>query len=328
MQNPRVSVIIPSYNYGNFIEMAIESVLKQTIKDIELIIIDDASFDNTRDIVNRFSDPRIKYVRNQFNMGHVKAINKGLKIAKGYYISIIGADDIMMPENLELKVNALENNPTAGLCFSNAIIIDQKGNEQGYFFKKANFSQSPYNYLKELLLKGNFIPASSVVTLRECYNKVGLYNENLKYAEDWDMWMRIAYHYDFIYIDQPLVKYRVHKDNLTKRIYKTWDDVYSIREVISMLYSSYNIEEKLGLSKDKILNLHIIRILNNKFGAWRLIEIISLYFKIINNLPILFFNLISLKILLKIIISAVATTNGFLLIHKTIKKIKEHFKKI
>ena len=124
---PKISVCIPVYNGSNYIAESIESVLAQTYKDFELIVVDNCSTDNTEEIVRNFNDPRLEYFRNKKNLGIVGNHNHCLGVAKGEYICIWHHDDVMLPDNLKFKVQLLDDQPEVGFVHSNIIMIDDKG---------------------------------------------------------------------------------------------------------------------------------------------------------------------------------------------------------
>lgn len=321
---PKVSVVIPCYNYADYLRLCLQSVFNQTFQDFEIIVVDDGSTDNIELVVRQFKDPRIKYVRNRVNLGQTKSINIGLKLSSGEFITIIGADDLMLENNLDAKVKLLERNDNAGLCFSNAFVIDKDGNIKQLFYKGGQFPECPYNYFNLLLLKGNFIVASSVLVRRKCYDTLGFYKEDLNYGEDWNMWLRISLHYDFVYINEPLIKYRVHDRNLSKQIYKNFKDKKYIELIIDDLFEKYKLENH-GYNKEKITKYHIFRTINNNFGNTKLIDIIKLYLQCVLANPYLIFTGENLKILAKIILTLILPKPGVDFIRNLYKKYKSVF---
>ncbi|MEW5766865.1 MAG: glycosyltransferase [bacterium] len=210
---PKVSVIIPTYNYASFISQAVESVLAQTFQDLEIIVVDDGSTDNTRDVLKRF-EGKIIYLY-QENQGAPAARNKGIKVAQGEYIGLLDADDLWMPEKLEVQVPILDQNPEVGLIYANTYNIGALGERQP--LGMANKKGLSGKIFPELL-KGNFIQSPSVLIRRDCFEKVGLFDEALGSlaAQDWDMWLRITRVFKAVYVDQVLGKYRLHTENMTR----------------------------------------------------------------------------------------------------------------
>jgi len=213
-----VSVIIPTYNYGEFIQDAIDSVLNQTYGNFEILIIDDGSTDNTKEIIGKYDDGRIRYFYKE-NEGPSAARNYGIKESKGDYICFLDADDIFHPEKLSIQINQFNNNPekNIGLIYSDYICIDKYKRNIKYFKAKRFASQEQViNYLK----KYNFINTSTVMIKREILDKVGYFDEGIRYLEDLDLWLRIGRLYNFSYVNKPLVKTRSHNKSLRNNIKK------------------------------------------------------------------------------------------------------------
>ncbi len=210
--SPKVSVILPAYNAMDFLPQAVSSVLAQTFADFELIIINDGSSDNIESWAHSLHDRRIKFV-SQINSGPASARNNGLRNALGDYIAFIDADDIWVATKLEKQVNLLAENPEMGLVYSWISLIDEAGKRQGKLRKNSVRG----NVWLDLTVH-NIVECGSVALVRgECFEAVGGFDERQAIAgsEDWDMWLRIAAHYGFGLIEEPLVNYRCHTNNLS-----------------------------------------------------------------------------------------------------------------
>jgi glycosyltransferase involved in cell wall biosynthesis len=205
---PSVSVVIPTYNYGRFLDDCLESVVTQTFADFEIIVVDDASTDDTPRIAALTSDRRIRYVRHDRNRGVAAAQNTGIDAARGDLVALLGADDLMEPDNLTRKVDVLATQPDVVLVHGPASPI----NESGMLLFKPRRSTGPatVQHLFPQLLYGNSIVASSVVMRRDALRAVGSFDTSLPYAEDWDLWVRLAFRSPFAYVPDPLVRLRVH----------------------------------------------------------------------------------------------------------------------
>lgn len=211
IKNPTVSVIIPTYNRAHLIDKAIKSVLKQTYQDFEIIVVDDGSTDNTGEIVKRFPDFRIHYICHANNMGVSEARNTGIRASRGDYIALLDSDDEFLPERLGRQVQLLENKSSeVGVVCSWSYNIDEKGN---YISKRCLPKKDGYIY--EDLLSTNLISVPTVLRRKECFNRVGLFDDLLNTQQDWDMWIRIAKYYRFALIKIPLVKYRIHPNQIS-----------------------------------------------------------------------------------------------------------------
>jgi len=209
MNNQLVSIIIPTYNRSNLLSKAISSVINQTYKMWELIIVDDGSYDNTKEVVQEFirKDARIKYFY-QENKGQASALNRGLEESSGYFIAFLDDDDEWFPNKLEKQIELLKINPNLSMVYSDALICGGKldGLLSSQISKK--YQGCVYKYL----LKENFITASTVLIKKDVLLKVGFFDDKNFYikktqTQDYDLWLRIARYYQIGYIPEPLVKY-------------------------------------------------------------------------------------------------------------------------
>lgn len=208
---PEVSVIILTRNRPHLLKRAVQSVFDQTFQDFELIIVDDASNDETPDVINNFNDQRIKYLRNLENKGEAGSRNEGLKAVQGEFVAFLDDDDEWLSQKIELQVNVLrKKNETLGLVYT------------GYY----EFDLETKRIIREIIPKkkgdlseeifiGNWIGLSTVLVKNECFQDIGRFDESLASAPDYDMWIRMANKYEFDYIAMPLVKYGVHSQQLT-----------------------------------------------------------------------------------------------------------------
>ena len=208
---PKVSVIIVTYNRAELLGAAIMSVVNQTFEDFELVIVDDASRDGTSSVVKNFHDQRIKYICHAVNKGEAGARNTGVMNASGEYIAFLDDDDEWLPEKLALQVDLLERSSAqVGIIYTGRYTIDGASEKEiGVMIptKKGDLSQE--------IRRRNFITLSSVLLRRQCFDAVGLFDENIIFGPDYDMWIRIAPMYHFDYIAMPLVKYLVHPNSLS-----------------------------------------------------------------------------------------------------------------
>jgi len=222
---PKVTVVIPVYNGEKYVGDAIESVLNQTYKDWELIVVDDGSTDRTANVVNRYvaKNPRkINYIY-QTNQGVSVALNEGILHGKGKYIALMGHDDRWLPKKLEKQVSILEKRRSFGLVCSATYVIDSLG-QRNDLWRKPKAYQATYQDLRNK----NFIYALTVLIRKTCLDKVGLHDENIRYVQDYDLWLRLGQKYRIYYLDEPLAEYRVHDTNLTKNTYGFFQDYLKI----------------------------------------------------------------------------------------------------
>lgn len=214
MKALRVSVIMAVYNAEKFLDESIQSVLGQTLKDLELIIINDSSDDSSLEIIKKYKkkDNRIILINLQKNLGRAGARNRGLKIAKGKYIAILDADDVALPQRLEKQYSFLEENDDIFLVGSGAINIDEKGN-----ILNTHKATADPNKIALELPKNNCIYHSSIM-----YRNNGqyLYREKFPYSQDYDLYLRILSDGEQIAsLEEPLIKYRINSGAIswTKR---------------------------------------------------------------------------------------------------------------
>jgi len=212
---PLISVIMPSYNHEKFILKAIESVLKQTCDDFELVIIDDASEDNSSKIIQSFDKNNIK-IRSFFhekNRGIAKTVNECIEKAKGKYISFFSSDDVWIKEKLEKQIEILKKDEDL-LVWSEGAIIDAQGNFTGELFTQMHsaLNRKKSGNIFEELLKNNYICGQSLICKRENLKNIK-FDENLKYLNDYKFYVDLAKEYKFCFIPEPLTMYRIHGKN-------------------------------------------------------------------------------------------------------------------
>lgn len=204
-----ISVIMPVYNAGKTVRETIKSILDQSYRDLEYIIVDDCSTDATQAIINSFSDKRIIYIRNNTRFGVAKSLNIGLQNAHGKFIARIDADDIADTDRLKTQVTHLNKHKNCGIIGSWVHIIDMKSTMIGV--KK--YPVSPDNIS---LLFSNPINHSTVVFRRILYDMYGGYDENLNGAEDYELWIRYARYTTIANIGRPLLQYRINPKGVSK----------------------------------------------------------------------------------------------------------------
>lgn len=210
-QDILVSVILPLYNAEKFIKLAVDSVLNQTYKNFELIIINDGSTDNSYKIVSEISDSRILLI-NQENLGLAATLNKCLKLAKGDLIARMDADDICEPNRLELQVKCFQKNPNLVLLGGSTKYIDENGKLIAQSFPIVGSNNIKYF----LLNKGNVIAHPTVMFKKEAVLKAGGYCEKIgQYFEDHDLWVSMMKFGEFNNIEIPLLQYRLTSGSIS-----------------------------------------------------------------------------------------------------------------
>jgi glycosyltransferase involved in cell wall biosynthesis len=212
---PFVSVLMITYDRASYIESAIKSILDQDYGNFEVIIMDDASTDNTEAIVRELKsiDPRIKYFKNAHNMGIPQNRNMGLAHASGKYVAILDSDDLWSDKTkLRKQVEFLENDSSYGLVGTQVSVIDASGAPYDEFHHKVTDPE-----IRDLLLAHNQFTNSSVLFLRQLATDVGGYDLSCNIWEDFDLFLRMGMHTKFANIDMVMTAYRTHPGGVTKQ---------------------------------------------------------------------------------------------------------------
>jgi|LakMenEpi03Aug12_release.lakeMendotaPanAssembly.Ray.scaffolds.fasta_scaffold75289_2 glycosyltransferase involved in cell wall biosynthesis len=253
---PRVSVIVPTYNRSAFLKKTLTSIVTQSFSDLEILVFDNASVDNTTEVVKEFTDPRIVYHKNIVNLGVVENYNAAFQKSKGELIHIFSDDDIMHASCIEKLVNIFDQNRDIKLvhCGVKTIDINDKvtcdfhwglniaGNN--LFLRSTEF-QHPSQVYSFLYSKWNFICMPSVMIRNSILSEIGVLNNNVKFFCDWDFWLRISLNNKLFYLNETLVYYRQHTTN----IYSQNNCTNSFRELVNMKINTgtiKNIFQKLN----------------------------------------------------------------------------------
>ncbi|WP_342259560.1 glycosyltransferase family 2 protein [Candidatus Tisiphia endosymbiont of Metellina segmentata] len=207
--NPIVSVIIPTYNREQFIGEAIRSVLGQSFTNFEVIVVDDGSSDNTKEVIKIFKDPRVYYYY-QENKGRASARNYAILLSRGKYITFLDSDDLYISSKLELQVNYLDSHPNVSMIYTSANCIDEVGN---FLKHRYNASSSGYLYQEIVFFVPLTITLPTVMVRKEVFDHVGYFDEKMHRFEDTDMWRRISKIYEIDAIPIYSCHLRTHKDN-------------------------------------------------------------------------------------------------------------------
>jgi len=243
---PAVSVIVPTYNRAHLLGRAIESVLNQTYKDFELIVVDDGSTDDTEKVVGNFKDERIRYISLEKNMGAGVARNRGIEASRGKYIAFQDSDDEWLAEKLEKQIKILETvSPEVGVVYTDMWRVFQDG--------KQEYWHSP------TILKGRVVNETSLdyqvlglgiqatMIKKRCFEKIGAFDERFPRFIDLEFFVRLAKHFHSCHIREPLVKFHYQTDGISSnnRAYsmgrmllleKYYDDVRNNRKFVANQY--------------------------------------------------------------------------------------------
>jgi glycosyltransferase involved in cell wall biosynthesis len=211
---PSVSIVMATKNYARFLPDAIESVRHQTISDWELVIVDDGSTDGTPAIVAPFlTDSRIRYFRSD-KFGQTRAKNFGIGLSRAQLIAFLDADDAWLPTKLEKQLTLFRADPETGVVFCRRSLIDEAGN----LLPPRPTSTPARGRVLDRLFVQNFICFSSAIVRRDVLSHIGLLDQAWDLAIDYDLWLRVAKHYRFEYVDEQLVQYRTGHGNLSNKL--------------------------------------------------------------------------------------------------------------
>ena len=243
MPDPKVDIIIPAYNQGHYLQASVESALNQSWRNIEVIIVDDGSTDNTAEVAQAFSDDRVTYIYQQ-NAGLSAARNTGLRHSTGEYISFLDSDDLFLPEKLELLLAEFEQNPDLGLCAGNAMLINEDGIPSGKTYG-LGIPTTPEEWLL-----GNRIHVGSVVVKAEWLRKTEPFDEQLRACEDWDMWIRLSLvGCQMGWISETVSKYRIHGQQMTRQTVRMKTAMLSVLDKVLHKPLSKNWREMANKAK-------------------------------------------------------------------------------
>ena len=241
-----ISVIIPTYNRKNTLPRAVESVLNQTYKPVEIIIVDDGSTDGTKEWFSEMY-PLVHYIY-QVNSGVSSARNTGIKSASGDWIALLDSDDEWLPDKLEIQVKLLQNNAELRFCHTNEIWI-RNGVRINQMKKHQKYGG---NIFKKCLDICRISPSSSLFHT-SVIKDVGLFDESLDVCEDYDLWLRITAKYPVLFLDQPLIKkFGGHTDQLS-RVFGGIEQ-YRIRSLEKILTSKSLSGSQFEAAKDMLIH--------------------------------------------------------------------------
>ncbi|MBK5276977.1 MAG: glycosyltransferase family 2 protein [Desulfuromonadales bacterium] len=214
---PLVSVIITCFNIRDYISDAIRSVQAQSYDNLEILVVDDGSTDGTHDVLaSCLLLDNIRYLKKE-NGGPSSARNLGITEAKGDFVAFLDGDDIWEPDKLKLQVDALLNNPSAGMIFSDFTTFYNSGSFVTSKNKSMFNGLEPVKY-EYLFSRNNFIYPTTVIVKKKCFEVCGVFDEALRGPEDWDMWLRIVHHFEIIGIAAPLARIRQHLSNISMNV--------------------------------------------------------------------------------------------------------------
>jgi glycosyltransferase involved in cell wall biosynthesis len=203
--NETISVVVPTYNSASSLSTAIESIRSQNWADLEIIVVDDGSSDDTPAALNRLVGSDLRVIR-QNNRGPGAARNRGIEIASGKWMAFLDADDVWLPGKLELQMSRLQSDPLSGFAYADSLRRAPDGAE-----RMQRPRRESENIFSDLLLGPQF-DLSTVIVRRDCFDRIGLFAPELRTGEDWDMWLRLSAFYRGCYLPRVLVVYHISND--------------------------------------------------------------------------------------------------------------------
>lgn len=248
---PYISVIIPCYNSGSFLSIAIKSVRAQGRSDLEIIVVDDGSIDHTTSVLETLAGGDLRVLR-QANSGPSAARNRGIRESRGKWIAFLDADCYWLPGKLEAQLSASGSNlEPVGFSYTGSLLVDEEGQTL------AVRPVIPKECLVEDLIWGNLISTSSIVARRDALFSVGMFDETLRIGEDWDLWLRLAANFEVSCVSEPLMAEREG----------CWDRKYQMRtyeaatlKIVPRFFDSLRNNEKLSSlvrKKRRALSWHL-----------------------------------------------------------------------
>lgn len=210
--NPRVSVVMSVYNGEAYLKQAVDSILEQSFRNLEFIVVDDASQDHSVQILNDIAvhDNRLLVLRNEVNLGLTRSLNRGLAAARGQYFARMDADDLSLPERLASQVEFLDRYPEIGIVGSGARLIEENGN----IIKEIIPPTGNEEIQAELLIKNHF-GHPEIMARTSVLREIGGYDENLRYAQDYELWSRLKTVTRFAALPEVLYVWRNRRSNIT-----------------------------------------------------------------------------------------------------------------
>jgi len=271
MTNPLVTIICVCYNQARFVTEALDSVIAQTYQPIELIVIDDGSTDGSTKVIKQWIalHPETMLVLNGTNIGYCKTFNKAAALAKGKYLIDLAADDIVLPNRVEVGVKALESTPQAGVTFSDAEHIDEAGIKISLHSDRFPHHTIPSGNIYAELIARFFICSPTMMFSRTMFNELGGYDETLMY-EDFDFWIRSSRKYHYTYTSEVLVKKRKVTGSLSDKQFKVRSDqsLTTLRVCEKILELNETESERKALNSRLWYEMRVnLRLLNLKIAA-------------------------------------------------------------
>jgi glycosyltransferase involved in cell wall biosynthesis len=214
---PRVSFVVSSYNYARYVGQAVDSILAQTFSDLEVIVIDDCSRDDSRAVLARYAnEPRVRVVQHERNLGHLVTYNEGIGLARGEFVGLFDADDFCFRRDaVERQVAIFDTHPDVGLVYSAQVYVDEESVPFREFKPWADeYVRDGFVEFADLAFR-NYISHTGTLIRRAAHDRLGVYDLALPHSGDWELWLRVATAYRVAYIPDALFAYRIHGRNMS-----------------------------------------------------------------------------------------------------------------
>jgi glycosyltransferase involved in cell wall biosynthesis len=236
-----VTVICLCHNHARFVNEALESVVSQSYKNIQLLIVDDASTDGSKEVIGNFlkHHPEVTFVSHAVNLGVCKAFNSGLELARGEFVIDFSADDVLVADRVEIGVAEFQKHDQSfGVQFGDAMIIDEDGATIGYHSDKFPVATIAQGDIYSDLVKRYFVDGPTTMVRKQVFDQLGGYDESLEY-EDFDFWIRSSRNFKYFYtptvlVKQRLVKGGLHERQFTRRSRHAWSTLAVCRKILHL----------------------------------------------------------------------------------------------
>jgi glycosyltransferase involved in cell wall biosynthesis len=251
--NPLVTFVVPCYKLAHLLPQCVRSILQQSYENFEILIMDNCSPDNTPEVAASFNDARVKHIRNEINLGHVRNFNKGITMAQGKYVWLVSPDDwLRSPQALTQYVHMMEQNPEVGFAFCRCIEV-QASEELGIAKwtdcgEENQVWEGPSFFMR--LIHGDCVVLSAAMVRKECYEKLGMFSLEMPHANDWYLWFVLALHHQVAYLSDPLVFVRMHEESLTSAFNRGGNPLCVIDE-LTVLWRAARMAELAGLISNR-----------------------------------------------------------------------------
>jgi glycosyltransferase involved in cell wall biosynthesis len=264
-ENPLVSIVVPSYNQGNFIKQTIDSILEQDYSPIEIIVIDGASTDNTVEILKSYGDRPNLIWRSEPDKGVVDAVNKGFVLAQGEIIGIQSSDDVYLPKAISKAVDEFNRDKSIGLVYGDSIKIDEFGKE---IFR----NQTSEFTIRNMLLGKTWIPQSAAFFRKQFIEICGDWNEEISYVADTDLWLRLAFKTNVLKINVFLGKHRAHEYQRDKQAMKISRDYCKMIDQSGDIVSASKEIKKAAKASKYLIKVRYNYTAKHWMSAWNLLN--------------------------------------------------------